>query len=76
MEKKIINLHIYGLLLLNPYKTVVSHLNLKRKTEAMIKSVINPPVPPVLYTEQSRALECSKGHALLCENLVGRGEQM
>ena len=26
-KKKIINLHIYGIQLLNPYKTVVSHLN-------------------------------------------------
>ena len=27
--KKKINLHIYGVHLLNPYKTVVSHLNVK-----------------------------------------------
>ena len=29
MQKNELNLHIYGIHLLNPYKTVVSHLNLK-----------------------------------------------
>ena len=28
MQKNKLNLHIYGIHLLNPYKTVVSHLNL------------------------------------------------
>ena len=27
MQKNKLNLHIYGIHLLNPYKTVVSHLN-------------------------------------------------
>jgi len=30
MQKNKLNLHIYGIHLLNPYKTVVSRLNLKR----------------------------------------------
>ena len=50
-------------------------LNPKRKTEAIIKFLINPLVPPFLYRYQSRALECSKGHALFCTNLVGKAER-
>ena len=30
MQKNKLNLHIYGIHLLNPYKTVVSHLKVKR----------------------------------------------
>ena len=38
MQKNKLKLHIYGIHLLNPYKTVVSHLNTK-KIAAKIASV-------------------------------------